>query len=246
MIASGSRTEAVVVTVTIRQEEKLGRGSAVPYASYGETFKSVAAAIHLTRPKISVDVARAEKAADMPPGTTRNDIDCTLRTLEYKLTEQIAAQLAVIANPAHLIVGANYGSRSARLAENIEAYLDFGIELIEEPSPGGDDSALIDRLRGIAVCIDESIHIGTDLPHLRQHYDATNPKFDKTGGLTDTSLAQGRRSGAGLHHFDWPHAGILAGHGSRIRLGTRRGLCRPGGTVARGHRPRSPVFPCRG
>jgi len=89
---------------------------------------------------------------------------------------------------ARLIVDANEGWRSAKLAGNIDACRDFGIELIEEPLPGGDDAALIDRPRGIAVYVDECINTRADLPRLQPRYDAINPKLDKAGDLTDAFL----------------------------------------------------------
>ena len=44
-IARGSRTEAVVVTVTLTEDGAAGRGECVPYARYGETVDGVIATI---------------------------------------------------------------------------------------------------------------------------------------------------------------------------------------------------------
>ncbi|MGB7018345.1 MAG: dipeptide epimerase, partial [Xanthobacteraceae bacterium] len=51
-ISRGSKTEAVVVTVELREAGHRGRGECVPYARYGETPERVVAAIEALRPAL--------------------------------------------------------------------------------------------------------------------------------------------------------------------------------------------------
>src|SRR5919112_563662 len=57
-ISRGSRTEAVVVTATIREDGAVGRGECVPYPRYGETPDGVAAAIGALRPDVEAGLGR--------------------------------------------------------------------------------------------------------------------------------------------------------------------------------------------
>lgn len=61
----------------------------------------------------------------------------------------------------------------------------LGVALIEQPLPAGDDEALRDLPRPVALCADESCHDRDSLPALRGKYDVVNIKLDKTGGLTE-------------------------------------------------------------
>ena len=81
-ISRGSRTEARVIVVTIRQDGAEGNGECVPYARYGESVASVAAAIDGLPP--AFDRGRLQEL--LPPGAARNAVDCALWDLEAKLT----------------------------------------------------------------------------------------------------------------------------------------------------------------
>ena len=83
-IARGSRTEAVVVTVTLAGDGAVGRGECVPYARYGETVDSVTAAIESLRPQLEGGLDRFRLQDLMPPGAARNAIDCALWDYEAK------------------------------------------------------------------------------------------------------------------------------------------------------------------
>jgi L-Ala-D/L-Glu epimerase len=101
---------------------------------------------------------------------------------------------------ARLIVDANEGWRSSDLAENFAACVEAGVELIEQPLPAGDDSALLQIERIVPVCADESVHDRASLPMLRGKYDLVNIKLDKSGGLTEAlALADAaQREGFGI------------------------------------------------
>ncbi|MFQ1701101.1 N-acetyl-D-Glu racemase DgcA [Loktanella agnita] len=78
-ISRGSRTEAQVLTVTLR-EGQTGWGECVPYARYGETLDSVTAEIA----SLPSDVTRDSLQGLLPPGAARNAVDCALWDLAAK------------------------------------------------------------------------------------------------------------------------------------------------------------------
>ncbi|TIT27677.1 MAG: dipeptide epimerase, partial [Mesorhizobium sp.] len=85
-ISRGSKTEAEVITVTIRENGHAGRGECVPYKRYGETMDGVQAAIEAIRGRIADGIDRAALIHAMPAGAARNAIDCALWDLEAKLS----------------------------------------------------------------------------------------------------------------------------------------------------------------
>jgi L-alanine-DL-glutamate epimerase-like enolase superfamily enzyme len=98
------------------------------------------------------------------------------------------ARIAAVrqAAPAcELIVDANEAWTEANLERNLAACALARVTLIEQPLPAGQDAALADIKRPIAVCADESVHDRASLSGLRARYDAVNIKLDKTGGLTE-------------------------------------------------------------
>ncbi|NNF70822.1 MAG: dipeptide epimerase [Rhodobacteraceae bacterium] len=79
-ISRGSRTEAHVLTATVREGAFSGRGECVPYARYGETLESVTAQIEGLPDGITRDALQST----LPPGAARNAVDCALWDLEAK------------------------------------------------------------------------------------------------------------------------------------------------------------------
>jgi L-Ala-D/L-Glu epimerase / N-acetyl-D-glutamate racemase len=86
---------------------------------------------------------------------------------------------------SELIVDANEAWTADNLAQNLAACAAAGVTLVEQPLPAGNDAALAQIERPIAVCADESVHDRASLAGLRDRYDAVNIKLDKTGGLTE-------------------------------------------------------------
>ena len=80
-IARGSKTEAVVVTVTVTDGPFSGRGEGTPYPRYGETPESVLAEIEAARGVIE---SGGDVQAAMRPGAARNAVDCALWDLKAK------------------------------------------------------------------------------------------------------------------------------------------------------------------
>lgn len=83
-ISRGSRTEAVVVTATIREGDAVGRGECVPYRRYGETVEGVVATIETARALIAEGGGRDALRDALPAGAARNALDCALWDLEAK------------------------------------------------------------------------------------------------------------------------------------------------------------------
>ncbi|MEO3385733.1 N-acetyl-D-Glu racemase DgcA [Mesorhizobium sp. CAU 1741] len=91
-ISRGSKTEAAVLTCTIRMGEAQGRGECVPYARYGETLESVQAEIEAAREPIEAGVSRQELPEIMKAGAARNAVDCALWDLDAKLSGRRVAE----------------------------------------------------------------------------------------------------------------------------------------------------------
>lgn len=103
VISRGSRTEATVVTVTIRDGLFVGRGECVPYARYGETVDGVVSAIEAIANRHEGIPDRAALQAAMPPGAARNAIDCALWDLEAKASGTTVAARLGLAAPQTLV-----------------------------------------------------------------------------------------------------------------------------------------------
>ena len=94
IIARGSKTEALVVTVEISENGHVGRGEGTPYPRYGETVDSVLAEIEEARGFIEGGRGRGKLQARMKPGAARNAVDCALWDLEAKISGKRAYQSA--------------------------------------------------------------------------------------------------------------------------------------------------------
>ncbi len=84
-ISRGAKTEAAVVTCTIREGARQGRGECVPYARYGETVESVRDTVAAMATDISRGMDRLTLLTAMPAGAARNAIDCALWDLEARI-----------------------------------------------------------------------------------------------------------------------------------------------------------------
>jgi L-alanine-DL-glutamate epimerase-like enolase superfamily enzyme len=85
---------------------------------------------------------------------------------------------------SRLIVDANEGWTPDNIQAMLAACAEAGVELVEQPLPAGNDEALRNIDRAVAVCADESAHGLDSLDGLVGKYDAINIKLDKTGGLS--------------------------------------------------------------
>ncbi|UWQ07521.1 N-acetyl-D-Glu racemase DgcA [Aliiroseovarius crassostreae] len=94
-ISRGSRTEAKVLTVRVKDGDHQGWGECVPYARYGETLESVTDEIM----GLSGDITREALYDLLPAGAARNAVDCALWDLEAKRAEKRVWELAGLARP---------------------------------------------------------------------------------------------------------------------------------------------------
>jgi L-alanine-DL-glutamate epimerase-like enolase superfamily enzyme len=94
-ISRGSRTEARVLTVHLRDGEHRGRGECVPYSRYGETLESVEAQIA----GLPEDLTRESLQGLLPPGAARNAVDCALWDLEAGRSGRRVWELAGLEAP---------------------------------------------------------------------------------------------------------------------------------------------------
>jgi len=86
---------------------------------------------------------------------------------------------------SRIIVDANEGWTPEIFPEMMEACIELGVAMIEQPLPADADDYLIEAKRPVPVCADESAHTAADIKRLVGRYDAVNVKLDKTGGLTE-------------------------------------------------------------
>ena len=94
-ISRGSRTEAKVLTVRMRDGGFEGWGECVPYARYGETLESVTAQIE----GLSLPLDRDVLQEALPAGAARNAVDCALWDLEAKRAGKRVWELAGLPAP---------------------------------------------------------------------------------------------------------------------------------------------------
>ncbi len=98
-ISRGSKTEARVVVVEIREGEAKGRGECVPYARYGETVAGVIEAVRAVEADLERGLPREPLRKRLPAGAARNAIDCALWDLEAKRRGKPVWQLAGLPEP---------------------------------------------------------------------------------------------------------------------------------------------------
>ena len=98
-ISRGARTQAEVVTVTIKKNGVSGRGECVPYARYNETLESVIKQVE----SLPADIDKDTLQETLPPGAARNAVDCALWDFECKKRDQRIWEIAGIQVPEQKI-----------------------------------------------------------------------------------------------------------------------------------------------
>ena len=96
VIARGAKTEARVIVAELADEGTglRGRGEAVPYPRYGETVETSLQAAEAVREALEAGLGRDALQQRLPPGATRNALDCALWDLDAKLAGVRAWELA--------------------------------------------------------------------------------------------------------------------------------------------------------
>lgn len=123
-ISRGSRTQAEVLTVALRDGEQRGVGECVPYARYGETLESVEQQIRSLAADIANGLDRTALQEKLPPGAARNALDCAFWDLEAKQSGKAVWELAGIGAPervtsAYTLSLSDPASMQAKAAENM-------------------------------------------------------------------------------------------------------------------------------
>ena len=95
-ISRGSRSEAQVLTVRIKDGDVTGWGECVPYARYEETLDSVTAQIE----SLPARFDRTALQGLLPAGAARNAVDCALWDIEAKRAGKRVWELAGLPAPA--------------------------------------------------------------------------------------------------------------------------------------------------
>lgn len=128
------------------------------------------------------------------------------RAFKLKLEGDLEAdreRLAMIrkARPdAWLMADGNEGYRPDRLEALLEDLAHFGVSLLEQPLPRGQDKVLGEFDPPVPIAADESLQGFADLAVVAGLYQVANIKLDKCGGLTEAlaMAAEARRLGLGL------------------------------------------------
>jgi len=98
-ISRGSLQHICVVTVTIQENEHIGRGECRPYARYGETPQSVTKQIDAIKTAIETDLSTDHLQNMMPAGAARNAVDCALWDLKTKQSGKSIYEILNLAPP---------------------------------------------------------------------------------------------------------------------------------------------------
>jgi len=102
-ISRGSKTSAHVLSCTIAEDGKAGRGECVPYARYGESMDGVRDAIEAVRTEIEAGANQLDIAKLMPAGAARNAVDCALWDLDARTTRVPVFTIICAATPSPLV-----------------------------------------------------------------------------------------------------------------------------------------------
>lgn len=169
-ISRGSKTAADVVTCTIIENGKSGRGECVPYPRYGETVEGVLEAIQSFHDAIASGMSRDELQSAMPAGAARNAIDCALWDLEAKLSGTRVSSTAcrILPRPVPTAVTISLGD-PADMADEARAH--SSQKLLKVKVGTSDDRA---RMHAVASAAREAEIIldaneGWDESNIREH-----------------------------------------------------------------------------
>jgi L-Ala-D/L-Glu epimerase len=122
--------------------------------------------------------------------------------LKLKLTgEGDRARVAAVkagAPHARLIVDANESWGALDIADEAAALAEFGVEMVEQPLPDGQDTLLAGVKSPLPFLADESCHSAADIERIAPYYGGVNIKLDKAGGLTEAMKIADEAELAGL------------------------------------------------
>ncbi|RTM00044.1 L-Ala-D/L-Glu epimerase [Ancylobacter aquaticus] len=102
-IARGSKTEAAVVTVELRDGAHVGRGECVPYGRYGESVEGVIDQLAALEKLVADGLRREDLMTLLPPGAARNALDCAMWDIEAKRAGMRAYEMAGLPAPQPVV-----------------------------------------------------------------------------------------------------------------------------------------------
>lgn len=102
-IARGSKTEAAVVTVELRDGAHVGRGECVPYGRYGESVEGVVDQLAALQKLVAQGLRREDLMTVLPPGAARNALDCAMWDIEAKRAGLRAYEMAGLPAPQPVV-----------------------------------------------------------------------------------------------------------------------------------------------
>ncbi|SCW38658.1 N-acetyl-D-Glu racemase DgcA [Ancylobacter rudongensis] len=102
-IARGSKTEAAVVTVELRDGAHVGRGECVPYGRYGESVEGVIDQLAALEKLVAEGLRREDLMTLLPPGAARNALDCAMWDIEAKRAGMRAYEMAGLPAPQPVV-----------------------------------------------------------------------------------------------------------------------------------------------
>lgn len=102
-IARGSKTEAAVVTVELRDGAHVGRGECVPYGRYGESVEGVVDQLAALEKLVADGLRREDLMTLLPPGAARNALDCAMWDIEAKRAGMRAYEMAGLPAPQPVV-----------------------------------------------------------------------------------------------------------------------------------------------
>lgn len=145
-ISRGSKTQADVVLVTLREGDHVGHGECVPYARYGETVKDVVGALRFMEMQIADGLTREELQRVMPRGAARNALDCAMWDLEAKQTGKPVWDMAGLPEPKPVITAYTLSLAEPDAMEEA-ARLAADRPLLKLKLGGGADIARVEAVR---------------------------------------------------------------------------------------------------
>ncbi len=105
--------------------------------------------------------------------------------LDQNNLEECLKGIRKISPNSTLILDANESFDFKTLDENMDLFVETGVDLIEQPLSADKDDEILNYQSPIPICADESFHCLNDFELISNKYDSINIKLDKTGGLSE-------------------------------------------------------------
>jgi L-Ala-D/L-Glu epimerase len=111
---------------------------------------------------------------------------------------RISAVRAAVDDSVTLLVDPNSSWTADMLVDAWPALIKARVNIVEQPTPPGNEPRVQDVNDRIVICADEAVETSTDISSLHPIYRMVNIKLDKSGGLTGGMELLKAANGAGL------------------------------------------------